>query len=228
MPQFKDLTGKKFNRLTVIKRVENDSHNAAQWLCRCDCGNEIVVRGYCLTNGNTKSCGCYKMELVYELAHREKHGAVKTRLYNIWSRMIQRCENPNDKGYGRYGGRGIKVCKQWKEFINFQKWAFNNGYDENKSFLECTLDRINNDKGYNPKNCRWTTKIVQARNTSTNKFLTFNGETHCYAEWEEILGLSRGRIHERIKRGWTIEETLTRPVNLAANRNRKKERKLLS
>ena len=123
--------------------------------------------------------------------------------------MIQRCENENIERYDIYGGRGIEVCKEWKEdFLNFYNWAINNGYKDNLS-----IDRIDVNGNYEPNNCRWATAKEQARNMRTNVNLTYNGETHCISEWAEITGIKASTIRYRIKiAGWSVEKALTTPI----------------
>ena len=159
-----DLTGQKFHRLTVIKRhPENNKQNKPMWVCKCDCGQIVVVTGSDLKSGNTKSCGCWDKEV-----GRNKlttHGYSKTRLYQIWSNMKDRCYNPNNKRYEDYGGRGIFVCDEWRhDFMAFRGWAYQNGYDDTAPFGQCTIDRANNNDGYTPYNCVWSTLRQQAHN----------------------------------------------------------------
>ena len=202
MEKFENLVGKKFGKLTVLKRVENDKYQRTKWLCKCDCGNEVIVSANQLKRGKTKSCGCLRIEM--QLKSHTKHGLSKSRIFKIYGGMKKRCYCKTCHNYSIYGGRGIVLCEDWQLFENFYKWAINNGYNDN-----LTIDRIDVNGNYEPNNCRWVTQQIQARNTRTNKFLTYNGETHCYAEWEELLGLSKGRVWDRLNRGWSIEKVLS-------------------
>ncbi len=168
MSKVKELTGQRFGRLTVIRRSGATPQRLATWLCRCDCGNECVVSRTCLVDGYTKSCGCLNIEAVK--ARRTTHKKFNTRLYWVWANMIQRCSNPKHNSYHRYGGRGITVCDQWRySFQAFYDWAMTAGYDENAPRGQCTIDRIDNDKGYSPDNCRWVNMATQSRNKSNNQ-----------------------------------------------------------
>ncbi|WP_196607105.1 hypothetical protein [Pectinatus frisingensis] len=133
-----------------------------------------------------------------------KHGMYGTRLYHIWNGMKGRCLNPHNKDYEDYGGRGIKVCNEWADdSTSFFRWAMHAGYNDN-----LTIDRINNNYDYCPANCRWISSDAQQRNRRNNKIITFNGESHCLAEWGRVLGISHKTIYSRIRNGWSIYDVL--------------------
>ena len=200
----KDLTGQKFGKLTVIKRAHSHGNSKSiYWLCYCDCGNkDVEVRGSCLTSGHTTSCGCYISERLTKVNTR--HGGFGTRLYNIWQGMKKRCYKENDKDYKNYGGRGIQIYDEWKEdFACFREWALNNGYQDN-----LTIDRVDNNKNYEPSNCRWTTIQIQNNNRRNNKLLTIGNKTQTMAEWGRELNISDDTISSRLFNGWTCLEAL--------------------
>lgn len=204
-----DLTGQRFGRLVVknrgktIKRASGGT--ILYWLCECDCGNKVEAVGGDLKSNKTLSCGCYQRKRSKE--YHTTHGMCHTRIHDIWLGMKKRCDNSNFSAYHRYGGRGIKVCDEWQAFEPFYEWAMGNGYSN-----ELTIDRIDVNGNYEPSNCRWATIEEQANNTSRNRYLTFNGETHTIAEWAKILGISYGTLSSRIKRGWTITDAVERPL----------------
>ncbi len=196
--KLKDLTGQKFGWLTALYRLHNyHKKGNSYWLCVCDCGNIAEVRCTSLTSGVTKSCGCGKRYY--------SHGKTNTRLYRIFQAMKNRCYNKHTINYKHYGGRGVTVCDEWRnDFQAFYNWAINNGYREN-----LTIDRIDNNKGYSPDNCRFVDRKTQARNRHNIKQYTINGETHCLSEWCEILGLKFDKVRNRVYNyGWNIERAL--------------------
>lgn len=196
-----DLTGRRFGRLTVVEECERMGNRVA-WLCKCDCGNYTKVRAHHLKGGQIVSCGCYHDEV--NVTHRLSY----TKLYRTWASMKDRCHNLNAYEFKRYGERGISVCDEWRNsFEAFYEWAVANGYEEGLS-----IDRIDVNGNYEPSNCRWVDMKAQGRNRRSNHSLTFNGETHCVSEWSEITGISVTTIFSRIKSGWDVESTLTRPI----------------
>ena len=210
-----DLTGQVYGRLTVIKRVDDyispSGDRKVQWLCKCKCGKEVIVTGNNLRKGNSKSCGCYNRELLAKI--NLTHNASNTRLYHIWICMKDRCYNPKNKKYKDYGGRGIIICDEWiNDFEAFANWAYDNGYVENVSRGECTIDRIDVNGNYCQQNCRWVNQKVQSNNKRNNHYITYNGETHTVTEWNNILGYKKGVLSRRIFSGWSIEDAFTKPV----------------
>lgn len=155
-----DLRGQVFHRLTVLRENGRDKHNRVLWLCRCECGNEVTVRSSCLKSGHTTSCGCYQRERVVE-AHTT-HGMSKTRLHSVWIGILTRVgvyEGASEEVRHYYKDRGIDVCDEWLVFENFRDWALSHGYKEGLQ-----IDRVNNDAGYCPENCRLVTPKENANN----------------------------------------------------------------
>lgn len=199
MGKFIDLAGKKFGRLTVIKRIYNNK-NATYWLCKCECGKEKIIRGTSLTSNNTKSCGCLLRDKA-KLTKNIKHGKSNTRIYKIYCGIKKRCYCKTAKNYYLYGARNIKMCEKWLEsFENFYNWAVNNGYQDN-----LTIDRIDTNGNYCPENCRWVDMKTQANNTRRNHYIEYNGIKHSIAEWSRILEINYGTLKSRIKYGWSLE-----------------------
>ena len=195
----KDLTGKKFNRLTVLGFERKDANSVNFWRCMCDCGNETVVRGYSLESGGTKSCGCLKREKA-KPPMIIKHGMSDTRLYQCWKDMKGRCNRPTSARYYTHGARGITVCEEWLSFEPFYEWAMENGYQDN-----LTLDRIDNDGNYEPSNCRWVTMEVQGNNRRTNRLVEYGGEEMTISELSKKTGVLNATLRSRLNRGASIE-----------------------
>lgn len=197
-----DLTGQKFGRLTVIKRVENKDGYSV-WLCRCDCGNERKIKGDNLRSGSTKSCGCLKAEGKSHVIHGKSH----TRLYKIYINMIQRCEKEYSTIYEYYGGRGIKVCDEWKEdFENFYNWSIAHGYNS-----KLTIDRIDPNGNYEPLNCRWVNMKEQNYNRRSSHIFKIDGVNYGIRELSQKIDLSEKIIQSRLDSGWTLEEIINTP-----------------
>lgn len=172
-----------FERLTVIKAYSKRQGNRFFSLCRCICGTEKEINNNHLLNGSCKSCGCLHREISKKNQSNKIHGQSHTRLYRIWRDLVKRGIGKANKKY--YADKNITICKEWLSFPNFFEWSKNNGYNDN-----LTIDRINNDKGYYPENCRWTTPREQANNRSTNRFICYKNRTETLANWARILNIS--------------------------------------
>lgn len=195
MPVFKDLSGQKFNKLTVIERGPNIRGNnrwRTTWHCICDCGNKTTVKTCNIKR--TKSCGCLNGGKII-------HGFSRTSENMIWNTMNQRTRNKNNKNYYRYGGRGITVCERWSKFENFLK-------DMGPRPKGLSLDRIDNNKGYSPENCRWATSSEQARNTRRNNRITIDGVTKLVTDWFKESPVCIATYYHRKKRGFSDREAL--------------------
>lgn len=204
MGKFIDLTGQQFGRLLVIRRVGQKGEKT-MWLCLCDCGNEAIVSSGNLRS-ETTSCGCYQKEQARKA--KTKHGMSHSALSYIWVSIKQRCFNKKNKGYKNYGGRGIKICKEW---IN----SFQAFYDYVSQLPHCgekgySLDRINNDGNYEPGNVRWATRSEQNRNRRRVRTFKNNGQTHTLQEWSELTGIPFGTIEYRYRQGKSPSEILSK------------------
>lgn len=194
-----DRTGQKFGQLTVIKQVENNSHGHTQWLCRCVCGNTITKKGPHLSpkTPENASCGCVKYQV-------STHGLTGTREYVIWARLKQRTTNPDCSDYKDYGARGITLDTRW---YAFEAFLADMGKAPSKTH---SIDRRDNDKGYNKENCYWATPAQQARNKRTTYYVEYKGETKPLVDWCEILNLPYIKTWKRLKTlGWSVEKAFT-------------------
>ena len=203
-----DLSKMKFEHLTVIRKLEKHEREIEKniWLCRCDCGKEIQVSTDKLKNNKNCSCGCIPQK---RNCKPRKHGLTKSRIANIYGLMVARCTNPNNPAYADYGGRGINVCVEWlgeHGLEKFNEWSVSHGYSP-----ELEIDRIDNNKGYSPDNCRWTTKKIQCRNRRSNVYITYKGRTQSLADWCDELGLEYNMIYLRYRRGMETERMFTQP-----------------
>lgn len=164
----KDLTGKKFGYIKVLD-FAYVKHRQAYWNCVCQCGKKLVINGVSLRTGDTKSCGCMR---------NVKHHLTSHPLFSVWTNMKCRCNNPNDKSYKHYGGRGIKICDEWlDDFMTFYEWSITNGYKKGLS-----IDRIDVNGNYEPSNCRWATRSIQANNKRNTLIIDFNGKSYTLSD----------------------------------------------
>ena len=206
---YKDRIGLKFNRLTILDYIGNN-----KFYCQCECGNTKEIKASSVILGEIKSCGCLERELKSKRSLGNKYSAThnrsKTRLYQIWLDMKQRCYNKELKCYKWYGLKGIKVCDEWRnDYIEFEKWALDNNYSDT-----LTLDRIDSNCDYEPKNCRFITMREQSRNKCNTILITLNGKTQCLKDWCEELNLNYSTIKGRIKNGWGYENALFKPIDV--------------
>ena len=216
----KDLTGQRFGKLKVVEytgRTTTVGKNAI-WLCKCDCGKLIEVRGTNLTNKKRpqKSCGCATAEIVS--LSNTTHGGSKERLYKVWMCMRRRCYEKSNKDYQNYGGRGVGVCDEWQNYDAFREWAIANGYDPNAKYHQCTIDRIDVDGDYSPDNCRWADMKTQSNNKRKSKLIEHNGKSQTLRTWSEELGFNYMLVKDRLRRGWTFERAIAQSVQVHQKR----------
>lgn len=198
-----DLTGHKYGKLTVLKIDTDIPGKKKKWLCKCDCGNEIVTTASNLRGGHTKSCVVCGIEASRQA--KIKHGQSHTKLFYVWNSMKNRCENPNAKSYKDYGAKGISVCEEWHDSSKFFEWAFANGYEDG---LE--IDRIDVYGNYEPSNCRWITKRENANNKRNNKLIDHNGMTKTLAEWSRYYDVSYKNLSRLLIKGYSMDNAIKR------------------
>lgn len=203
-----NLQGKKFGYLTAIEFSHKDQNRKTYWKCLCDCGNQKTARSDSLKSGNDRSCGCLKKEQdKINLTKNHSHKKSGTRIYETWQGMKGRCYNSREACYERYGGRGVKVCDEWREsFESFYRWAVNNGYSDG-----LTIDRIDNAGIYSPENCTFSDARKQARNRRSNVRVNIRGKEMILIEVAENYGINYGCISARYHRG-DRGERLIRPM----------------
>ncbi len=190
----------KYGKLTFIEELlVRDTNRAIMWKCLCDCGSTTITRRLNVLTGKTQSCGCMLRK------HGGRDNRKKTKEYSAWGAMRNRCNNPQAKEYLQYGGRGITVCDAW---TNFETFLVDVGFAPTKQH---TIDRINVNGNYEPINVKWATIKEQARNRRNNRFLTVGNETKCITEWATIYHINHKTIADRIKRGWSEYDAVTKP-----------------
>jgi hypothetical protein len=201
----KDLVGSRFGRWLVLELV---SIAPRIWRCVCDCGVIRVVAGSNLRSGGSTSCGCFRDEIAMGRGRTHGHAGLgkASRTYRLWASMLHRVRNKNNRSRAIYFDRGIGVCDRWLKFENFIS-----DMGERPS-PDHTIDRIDNDKGYSPENCRWATSKQQARNRRNNRFVEAFGERLTIAEWAERFGIKAHTIRGRLDDGWPTEVAVSRPI----------------
>ncbi len=211
-----DLSGKKFGKWTVLSLVKREKGERYFWLCRCECGTEKKVNASHLKRGASKSCGCLAREKL--ISRNYKHGHAisgkHSRLYTIWSHMVQRCTNPNVERYPQYGGRGIKVCDRWLNFENFIE-DMGESYKDNLS-----LERVDVNGNYELSNCKWIELQEQPKNKQNTVKLEYNGKTYSYQELSKLTGIKENTLRARIKYlGWSVEKAVEQAIELHKGQN---------
>lgn len=177
------------------------------WECRCSCGNEALVLAIHLRKGITRSCGCLHIENAHAQTNRRTHNMTKTPEYMAWRSMKERCYKATHPYYHLYGGRGITVCDRWlASFENFYA-------DMGPRPARMTLERLDNNEGYSPENCKWDSWTRQARNRRSTRWIEFRGERRVITEWSMSLGGKPNLVNARLRAGWSLERALTTPVN---------------
>jgi len=217
MEQALDITGIKYGRLTALKVGPRTRRGRATWLCQCECGSmPKAIDRHQLISGRTISCGCAQREAARQNGKKGiTHGHSNSPEYNVWYSMVGRCEDPKNRSYADYGGRGIKVCDSWKSDI--------------RNFIDSmgipipgmTIERKNNNGDYCPENCIWIPRSEQSRNRRNNVWITYNGETKLKGDWCKELGLNNANWDQKIRNGWTVEEILGTPKGVRLSRVRK-------
>lgn len=201
----RDLNGRKFGRWTVVERDSESQGGCgrhAKWVCQCECGAVHSVNSSMLVAGKSKSCGCLQSELVSQ--RNTKHGMYGTKIYEAWNGMMDRCYNPNMKFFKHYGGRGIKVCDEWRDFANFAKDMGNPPTPDH------TLDRISTNGDYTPGNCRWATSLTQQNNRRNNIRITHKDVEKSVSEWSRELHIPAWKIRARLRAGWSVDRCLSK------------------
>ena len=203
--RFQNLTGQRFGRL-VITEYAGRNGTATQWKCTCDCGNTIVALAGNIKKGDTRSCGCLRREV--SAARLTTHGMRDTAEFRIWAKIIERCENPKSQAYKYYGGRGISICERWRHsFVEFFQDMGPRPSPEHQ------IDRYPDMNGnYEPGNCRWATPTQNNRNRRSNHVLAFQGRSQTIADWGDEIGIPGPIITNRLLRGWSVADALTRSM----------------
>lgn len=178
-----------------------DSKNGRRAIFKCKCGNSFETYISKVETGNIKGCGCWKVQHGHTVG--SKNGGKRSSEYMAWLNMIKRCYSKSNVAYHNYGGRGIVICERWLH--SFENFISDMGLKPSKKH---SIDRQDNDGNYEPDNCRWVLKKVQARNQRSNVFLTHNNETLCLSAWSEKIGIKNSNLWARLNRGWSIADII--------------------
>jgi hypothetical protein len=206
MPDFIDLTGQRFARLTAEAYM---GPRQKQWKCRCDCGNETFASGYELKKGKRISCGC--VFRANDPDHpRKTHGMKRSPEYMIWVQMKGRCHNPSNKSWKNYGGRGITMCERWRN--DFAAFLHDMGPRPGNGHREYSVERLDNNKGYEPDNCTWIPLVEQARNRRNNRLITHEGRTQYLSAWAKESKVSPEHLRGRLRDGWDFGDAIALPA----------------
>lgn len=212
-----NIINQRFNRLIAVKFHHKDKNRQHHWIFKCDCGKEKVIIKTCVVNNKVKSCGCLRRETAKKSGQKNKiHGMRYSTFYRAWIGIKNRCLNNRTKPFPGYGGRGIRICDRWLKFNNFKDDMYNSYLDHIKKYgvKNTSIDRIDNNGNYCPENCRWATWKEQNGNRKNNVILLYNGKKQIINNWAKELGFKRECLKNRLKRGWSVEKTLTTPLML--------------
>lgn len=209
-----DFTGQRFTRWTVLSFARTAKQGVV-WRCQCDCGVEREVNAKSLRNGSSKSCGCFSVDVLR--ARSTTHGMSNSSEFGIWTDILTRCTNPNREVYADYGGRGITVCERWKD--SFENFYADMGPRPSKKH---SVDRRNNDLGYSPDNCCWATMREQTRNKRNNIWVCWDDHVEILSDAARYFRIPDRLVRRRLSRGWSMSDSLTRPVDATAGRFQRK------
>lgn len=192
----KSLVGECYGRLTPLRPVEKRKNGHIVYVCQCKCGHQALVTSSNLKSGHTQSCGCVQRETVSAVNGR--HRKSRTKIYRVWSQMMQRCSKVYAPNYRWYGGSGVTVDPRWHAFEAFYA-------DMGEAPAGLTLERVDHKGPYSPENCIWASRKAQAQNTRRTRRVTYQGVTRCVTDWERQLGVRKDFLGKRLRRGLSVE-----------------------
>jgi len=203
-----NLLHQTFGRLRAVEDVGSSPNGHAMWRCECECGGGTVALATNLKSGHTQSCGCFMVDQIK--AANTKHGDAYAPEYDTYRKIIQRCTNPSNPSYPDYGARGITVCPEWMGDNGYDRFLADMG---RKPTSESTIERTDNEKGYQPENCVWADRTVQANNRRTSRIVEYQGQKMTLAQAARVAGVRYGTVVQRVNvYGWSIEQALAATV----------------